>query len=159
MTMQTHNSRRARAKAGDRHERALQLLIGGATNQQIADQIGYASRGAAHNAVTKALAEHAERRAALADQALTITLARLDALWRPQYVKAVRGDASAADTCLRIIDRQMKLLGLTAPIRSDVTISTRSELDAEVEKLLGKLDGRPTFPVIEPATEYQGGST
>ncbi|ORL93427.1 hypothetical protein A5N78_04640 [Prescottella equi] len=153
--MKSPRSRRVNAQAAEKQERALQLLIGGATNQQVADQLGYSSRGAAHNAITKALAEQAARRADLADQALTIALERLDALWRPQYVKAIRGDAGAAETCLRILDRQIKLLGLGAPTRADVTISSRSELDVEVEKLLGKLAPRPMVLDSTPADEEE----
>lgn len=151
----TPRSRRVDAQATEKQERALQLLIGGATNQQVADQLGYSSRGAAHNAITKALTEHAARRADLADQALTLTMARLDALWRPQYVKAIRGDGQAADTCLRIIDRQIKLLGLGAPTRSDITIATRTDLDSEVELLLNKLTGRQAV-IDVPAHEDEG---
>lgn len=146
-------SRRVNAQTAEKHERALQLLIGGATNQQIADQLGYSSRGAAHNAVTQALNEHSARRAELADQALTIALERLDALWRPQYVKAIRGDGRASETCLRILDRQIKLLGLGAPSRADISITSRTELDVQVETLLTKLADRQTHPVIEPDEE------
>ncbi|MGY4103439.1 hypothetical protein ACW2Q0_28330 [Nocardia sp. R16R-3T] len=155
--MNSPRSRRTNARSAERQERALQLLIGGATNQQVADQLGYSSRGAAHNAITKALAEHAARRAELAGQALTLTLARLDALWRPQYIKAIRGDGAAAETCLRILDRQMKLLGLVAPIRADVTIATRTELDVEVEQLLDRLAGlAPGIDVPPPSKTDEG---
>ena len=49
------------ADAAERHERAVQLSIAGKTYQEIADTLGYASRGAAHDAVRAALKERREK--------------------------------------------------------------------------------------------------
>jgi DNA-binding NarL/FixJ family response regulator len=48
---------RNRALAAARQARAVELLTSGRTYQQVADELGYTSRGTVHNVVAKALRE------------------------------------------------------------------------------------------------------
>jgi hypothetical protein len=45
--------------------------------------------------------------------------ARLDALWRPMYLRAIGGDSLVVDRCLRIMARRAALNGLDAQLGCD----------------------------------------
>ncbi|MRH86027.1 hypothetical protein GFY24_00855 [Nocardia sp. SYP-A9097] len=141
------------ASAATRREYALEMFLAGKTYQQIADALDYCDRGSAHRAVQGALAESAERTTELADQARPIILARLDRLWGPWFKKARGGDPKAADICLRMVDRYSKLHGLDR-IQIDATVTSRSEIDAEIEELMTKLRATPAAaPNPQPQPE------
>jgi hypothetical protein len=130
------------ASAATRRELALEMFLAGKTYQQIADTLDYCDRGSAHRAVQTALEESATRTKELADQARPIVLARLDRLWAPWFKRAVAGDPRAADICLRMLDRYSKIHGLDK-VQIAATITSRSEIDAEIEDLVAKLQGTP----------------
>ncbi|MBF6298255.1 hypothetical protein IU459_11955 [Nocardia amamiensis] len=131
-------SRRRLANAATRRELALEMMLAGRTYQQIADALDYSDKGTAHRAVTTALAECAERTKELADLARPIVLERLEMLWAPQFKLARKGDPKAAELCLKMLDRFSKIHGLDR-ITVDHTVTTRTELDAEIEALVQKL--------------------
>lgn len=137
-------SARRLASASTRREIALEMFLAGRTYQQIADALDYCDRGSAHRAVHTALEESATRTKELADQARPILLARLDRLWGPWFKKARALDPKAADICLRMIDRYSRLNGLDR-VTAEVTVTSRSELDAEIESLVARLQaGTPS---------------
>ncbi|WP_282775797.1 hypothetical protein [Nocardia sp. CC201C] len=144
--------RRRLASAAVRREYALEMYVEGKTFQQIADALDYCDRGSAHRAVQTALEESAARTTALADQARPLVLERLERLWGPWFTRARSGDPKAADICLRMIDRFCKIHGLDR-IQVEATITSRTELDAEIEELVNKLrTGAPNEPTQEPMT-------
>ncbi|WP_141216692.1 MULTISPECIES: hypothetical protein [Nocardiaceae] len=130
-----NKSRRVQASVQQKQERALELLISGKTNEEIAKTVGYRDRSGAHRAVTAALERHAKTREDLADKALTIVHERLERLLAQFTGRALMGDVQAGRLVLSIIDRYSKLYGLDAPTKIDATITTRSELDESIEKL------------------------
>ena len=125
------------AETALRDEQAVELHSAGASYQEVADVLGYSSRASASRAATRARMEacHALTASTIAEE-----LALLDDLWRAawreveaDHVRMYRGrpvladpdDPSstvpdwrrklrALDVCLRISDRQCKLLGLYA---------------------------------------------
>src|SRR5450759_2427297 len=84
--------------AAIRRVRAVELLASGCTYQQVADELGYTSRGTAHSVVGKALREQtAEAVADLRD----LENARLDSLQVALWDAAMTGDVTVSYTHLR----------------------------------------------------------
>lgn len=125
-----------RIQAAEKRRRALQMRKGGATYEQIAAQVGYASKATAYKAVRD------ELRALPADDAgelRTLERSRLDALLTAAWSKAMRGDLWAVDRCLRIMERRAALEGLDAPQVQRVEVITRDVIEAEIERLSREL--------------------
>ncbi len=98
-------------KAAERHKQALQLRIAGATLSQIADKLGYASTGAAANAIRQQLDKIPR---AHAEEYLALELQRLDQLQTVASAKLGDTEQSlgAIHAILKIMERRAKLLGL-----------------------------------------------
>lgn len=92
-----------------RQRQALQLLIAGATYQQIADICGISSRGTAYKLCQKALAQWMSP---VTDTARALELARLDSYLQMAHKKMTEGNLWALDRCLEIGKRRARLLGL-----------------------------------------------
>ena len=162
-------SRAKRTQVANRRAEAVNMRMAGASYQQIADALGYNSRGAACQDVSRAL------EAAIAEQTRTAEvyreeeLQRLDLLlaeaWRVMkrahvtvsHGRIIRDDdtdepllddgpvLSAIDRVLKIQERRAKLLGLDAPTK--VEAITIDALDAEIAKLSAELDQDPRSSV------------
>lgn len=102
----------ARMKAA----KALELRMEGKSFDQIAEEAGYNSRQAAHDAVKRAL-DRIEREPA--DALVKLDLERLDVLWQIQYLNAQAGDVQAMAACMKLMERRAKLLGLDAPVKTE----------------------------------------
>ena len=104
---------RNRALAAARRVRAVELKSAGFTYEQVANQLGYTSRGTAFNVVAKALREQtAEAVTNLRD----LENARLDALQAALWDAAMTGDVRAATTIVQIVQARVHLNGLE-PVR------------------------------------------
>jgi translation initiation factor 2 alpha subunit (eIF-2alpha) len=121
-------------------ERCLQLFVGGASYELIAQTVGYANRSGAKKAVDAALERHKAEREELADEARLLVLERYDALWRGLFVKAAKGDAAAARSCVRILEAVTKLQGLDAPTKVETSVTVQSEQDVEIRALLAAMN-------------------
>lgn len=95
---------------------ALEARKEGKTFDQIAEECGYNSRQAAHDAVKRALDSIIREPA---DSLRVLDLERLDVLWQIQYLNAQAGDVQAMAACMKIMERRARLLGLDAPIKTD----------------------------------------
>lgn len=99
----------------DRRVECLELRRQGLLYSQIAAKLGV-SEGTAWRHVQQGIA------AIIAEPAkavLAIELQRLDTMFQPQYEKATElGDGQACVSCLRIMERRAKLLGLDVQERS-----------------------------------------
>lgn len=136
----------ARAEATKKRAQAVQLRLAGADWQTIADTLGYRSRGAACAAVSKALKEANHQAGFGAEQLRLIELARLDRLQRAMWQDAMRGDARAADTALRIVDRRIKLMGLDMvpeqldeQVRRDLAMQVAQQMYSVFDRILDGL--------------------
>jgi hypothetical protein len=87
----------------------VELARAGWSFDDIAAELGYASRSGAWQAVQKALAAHEGEQ--VADYRM-LELARLDELQSAVWDKAVAGDVAAVSAVLRIVERRMRLMGL-----------------------------------------------
>jgi len=89
--------------------RAVELKTSGCTYAQVADELGYSSRGTAYNIVAKALREQtAEAVADLRD----LENARLDALQVGLWDAAMTGNVRSAAAIVQIVQARVRLNGL-----------------------------------------------
>lgn len=109
---------RRQLNAVDKQVRALELRKAGLTLEQIANELGYASKSGAAKALSAALQKTIQEPA---DELRTLESQRLDALLHSLWNNALSGDTRAIDTCLRVMDRRAKLLGLDAPSKLEHT--------------------------------------
>ena len=104
-----HGRHHNKALAAARRVRAVELKAAGLTYEQIANELGYTSKGTAYNIVTKALREQtAEAVADLRD----LENARLDALLHALWDAAMTGDVKAVAAVLQIVQARVHLNGL-----------------------------------------------
>lgn len=97
-------------------ERALDLRRTGASYREIATALNM-SLGNAHKLVKRGLTRNLAKCNELADEIRTLELDRLDALQTYLWEKARRGNATAIDRVLKIMERRARLLGLDKPER------------------------------------------
>ncbi len=107
------------AAGGTAQRRALELRATGMPYEDIAAMLGVPA-STAHDWVTRQLERTLGEEVRQVDAARHLELARLDGIFGPQYAKALGGDVRAAETCLKIMERRAKLLGLDAPVKVDV---------------------------------------
>lgn len=159
-------SRAKRADTAQRRRQAIDMRMAGHSYQRIADELGYTSRGAACQDITRALEQ------AVAEQVISVEayreeeLQRLDALLTEAWAvlkrdhltvshgKVVYDDSTgkpilddgptlaAIDRILKIQERRAKYLGLDAPTR--VEAITVDAIDAEIARLAAELEGDQT---------------
>jgi hypothetical protein len=98
-----------RLNAAEKRRQALELRKAGARFDRIAQDLGYASKGAAYNAVMTALKESLREPAA---EVRKLELERLDRLFLVVWARALNGDTEALDRCLQIMKQRMVLEGL-----------------------------------------------
>jgi hypothetical protein len=116
---------------------ALALHLAGATDHQIARQLGFNSPATARSSWERALADtvSSEDR----DKARRTELARLDRLQQAWWSKAINPESSEQGTASRMVlsfmERRARMLGLDAPTRIDVYTPTAQEIIAYVETL------------------------
>lgn len=127
----------------ERERQVLELRRAGATYDDCARAVGYATPQGAYLAYQRALKRTLVETGA--EEARQQELDRLDRLQRAVWPNALQGDLAAVNSVLRIMDRRARYLGLDAPIKHDVTVETvdPTSIDAEVARLVGLL-GQPT---------------
>lgn len=155
-------SKAQQAITAQRRARALALKVAGVDYETIAQQLGYASRGAAYTDIDRALLQRKRDLAEGADLAAALELERLDAMeragWavvRRRHVLVSQGRVmtdddgrpmlddgptlEAIDRLLKIQVRRAKLRGLDAPTKHEVV--TIDAIEAEITKLRAEMDG------------------
>lgn len=140
-----------------RREQAIKLRMAGVRYEDIARQLGYASRGAAACDVQRALASTI---AEPSEEMRALEVQRLDMLWQNamkvlsrHHVTVSNGKVvtldgepvkddgpvlQAIDRLLRIQERRAKLLGLDAPAKHEVV--TLDAIDAQIRALTEELE-------------------
>lgn len=145
-------------KALERANQCLKLREGGLTFAEIAREVGYANVSTAKRGYDMACRER-DRNEESIDDVRKLEVARLNGLWRPMYVAALRGDRLAADRCLKIMERRAALLGLDAPIRvQQVTITQEQFIEAieRMEQETRALESQGDFIEAEGWEEEEG---
>lgn len=142
-------SKAKQAQVADRRAKAIAMYLAGADWQAIADALGYASRGAAHTDVTRALHANLQVEAEQVAEFRNVETLRLNRLQAAFWPKALKGDPKAAEVVLKCIAGRSKLNGVDAPVRTEVTGADGGPLAfqrvdaAELEALIsatGRLD-------------------
>jgi len=119
--------------------KALKARTEGKTYSVIADEVGYASRGAAYNAVMSGL----DRTVAEPTEKMRkIELTRLDGLHAAYWILAIKGDIEAAKFVLKIQDRRARLMGLD--IQGSDEKPEVHRFIVEVSEMNGNNGGDPT---------------
>ena len=123
----------------EKERRVLELRLAHVKWEDIAQAVGYASKGAAYNAYERALKRTLQEPA---DEIRTQERERLDRLAQYWFPRALnKNDADAAQQAslmvLKIMDRRAKYLGLDEnKVKHDVTIyEGGSEIDQRVKEL------------------------
>ena len=89
---------------------------------QIAEALGYAGPQGAQAAVMSALARIVREPA---QEVLKLELERLDGMFSKPYQAAINGDLMAVNTCLSIMARKAKFLGLDVAVKVDATVGNK----------------------------------
>lgn len=136
-----------------RREKALEALRlrkdQGLTWDEIAEEAGYANRSNAYRAVSRLLARVEGENVENYRQLMS---ARYDDLYRRTIIALDTADAEGQlmgksqllAAGRGIVDSIVKLHGLAAPQKADVTVHTKADVDAEVQALLDKLGEHET---------------
>ena len=104
-------------KAAERQAQAISMRKAGATYKQIGQELGITAMGAfkaVEVGLDKTLRESSEGLRELEVQ-------RCETLMRGIWSKAIAGDVQAVDRALKISERIARLLGLDAPVKTEVT--------------------------------------
>jgi hypothetical protein len=125
----------------DKERQVLELRLQGYTFDVIAEHVGYASPGSAHNAYKRGLMRTLQEPS---QELRDLEIARLDRLMNGVWEKALLGDVPAVNAVLKILERRAKMLGLDAPakIQAEVTnYEGGTDIDREVARLAQILAG------------------
>lgn len=117
MTKRAPNGRQTNAAGiaqAERIAKALDLRRQGCSFGEIAKELGWRTRQAAFEAVSRALADTV---AEPAEDVRKLELMRLDRLERLLWPRAEAGDPKAVTGLLKVQERRAKLLGLDAPTK------------------------------------------
>jgi hypothetical protein len=128
-------SRAKRAQVAERRAKAIAMVLAGVDYETIADRLGYASRGAAHTDVDRALAANLTDLETSAGSLREVQFMRYQRLLAAVWPKALKGDLKAVEGAARLVDRIVKLWGLAEPERLDLNVDAQS-LGDEILALL-----------------------
>lgn len=138
----------------DKERQALELRRAGATYQDIATAIGYATPQGAYLAYQRALKRTLSD--AGAEELREMELDRLDRLQRAVWAKALAGEYPAVDRVLKIMAQRAQYLGLYAPAKMQVeaVVYDAGTIESEVARLrlLLEADSRESLTVGENGT-------
>lgn len=95
-------------------QKAVEYRLLGYSYDEIAQQLGYKNRQGAWAAVNRLLQERSQM---IADEALSVDLARLDKLLTATMTPAVQGDLTAVSASQSLINQRARLLGLEKPVK------------------------------------------
>ena len=149
-------ARARKAVAATRRKTALALRCDGLTFAQIGAKLGVTEQ-AAHKAVQHELSAVAAERRELAEHQLDFELSQIDSVVRGMAPKAEKGDARAAMTILKAMERRAKLLGLDAPDKLEHLVDVRKLSDAELDTEIARLAAEAGAPGAAPAGEGEAG--
>ena len=143
----------------DKERQALELRRGGATYDQIAQVIGYATPQGAYLAYQRALKRTLSD--AGSEELREMELDRLDRLQQAVWPKALSGDMAALDRVLKIMNQRANYLGLYAPVRAQIesVIYEVTDIDRAVGELRRLLESTGSQPPVLGTGESETGAT
>lgn len=129
-------SRKQRAATAERRAKCLEMRLGGARWDEIAERLHYAGKAAAYKDFERAMEAAREAQAETATMLKNVELARLDRIQRAFWMRAMSGDHRAGKVVLDVHDRRVRLLDMTGAQRA-----MDNAVDAWVEHLTGGAAG------------------
>lgn len=130
-------SKAQRVLTAERRRKAVAARLAGADYDTIARTLGYASRGAAHTDISRALEaslREQSRSVEILRHELVLTLMRVKAA---MWTGALAGDPRSADIVLKACDRIERLTVGNTPVRLEVI--TMSAIEEEIRLLSEQL--------------------
>ena len=118
--------------------KAIEYRKAGVTYDQIGQALGVSGNGA-WKAVQRGLKRLTEECAEKAKEVRHLETLRLDRLWQGVYEDAMRGDTSAINTALRIMERRARLWNLDM-IEADEMMTEKKEIVFKLLKEIGNSD-------------------
>lgn len=122
----------ARIESQEKARKALQLRALRYSYDQIAREVGYASKGAAHTAVKNALKQIP---AEAASELRAVELQTLDIAQRGLSRNIAQGHLGSIDRLIKLMDHRAKLLGLYEPMPDSGVAEIASVLGAWIGKI------------------------
>lgn len=108
--------------SADRRLQCFELRKQGYSYREIGRELGI-SEAQSHRDVKRVMVKLEKLTLDSAVQYREMELERLDTLYKVSYDQAIAGDLAALDRCLKISEARRKLLGLDAPVQSEVAIA------------------------------------
>jgi hypothetical protein len=105
----------------EKERQVLRYRQAGLTFDQIATRLGYAYPSGAHAAFKRAMDRIKDE--TLANEGRALHRARLETALSAIWNKVLAGDLQAIDRMLRILERDSKLYGLDAPIKTETEVT------------------------------------
>ena len=148
----------------EKERKVVELRQMGVTYETIAKEVGYASPSGAFHAYERALARYPKE---TIERKRDIAEARIERLLASIWTKALRGEIPAIMAVNKLLERQAKLIGLDAPVKSENKIEIfegGDYIDEQVRRfayLIAEAEnnsesfsnGEPTLLEISSATE------
>ena len=119
--MPNHNAAVPSPELVDKEVRVLELRRMGFTWARIAEQVGYADHTGAYAAYKRAIKRTQQQPA---DELREQELDRIDRLQLALWPNAMKGNAQAVTTIIRLMERRARLLGLDMPVKIEQDITT-----------------------------------
>ena len=130
-------SKAEQERARERRKQNVQLRLAGAGWQQIADQLGYASRGAACEDYRRACAQSKAELDRSVEELRREDLDRIERLQLAYWPQALSGTQRAGEFVLKLMERRARLLQLDAPVLHEVL--TPGAVEREIARLEAEL--------------------
>lgn len=149
--MPNHNAAVPSPELVDREVRVLELRRMGFTWARIAEQVGYADHTGAYAAYKRAIKRTQQQPA---DELREQELDRIDRLQLALWPNAMKGNAQAVTTIIRLMERRARLLGLDMPVKIEQDITTWNgdeSIDRAVRDLAALLRTNATTSASESA--------
>ena len=121
MARKTGASRRRSVVARHRGQQAINLRMAGATLEQIASLLGFATAAGVYKAIMRELGQSAQETGST-EAARQLSLKRLDEMLLHTWPRVLSGDQGAVKDALRIEERRAFLMGLDAPKQIEARI-------------------------------------
>ena len=118
----------------EKERKVVELRQMGITYEVIAKETGYASASGAYHAYERALARYPRE---TIDKKKDLADARIERLMAAVWTRALRGEIPAIMATIKLFERQAKLLGLDAPVKSESRLEVfegGSEIDEQVRR-------------------------
>lgn len=126
----------------EKERQVLELRRAGATYDECARAVGYATPQGAYLAYHRAIKRTLNQ--AGAEEARQTEADRLDRLQRAVWPKALNGEIPAINTVLKLMERRARLLGLDSPMKLQAEVTSYeggTDIDREVARLAALLAG------------------